>query len=261
MINFKRKKIAVLELSGQWVKFLLGPPGNARRIDDFSFQEIRTNTNQGLSGGIMRVDYFIKNVLPSINICLEKSKGYQVYCVATAWAREAKNLEDIQKLLPVKIHVLSGEEESKMALLGYIRTAKRNLKNYDYLVSFDFGSKSTEIRVQGKGKSDGISLLNDSPTSSVQDRVRKKFGWLKDTPRVLMITTGRKFLKSTGYNTIKDQHDVLLDPQELKWHRMLQIILEVLGNNHDLVTNAASLAYGVWFKESLGDNVTKLFSL
>lgn len=130
-------------------------------------------------------------------------KCQQVYAVATAAAREARNGEEFisqaEEALAEKIRVLSGKEEARYAALGVIA----GIPNADGLVG-DLGGGSLElIDVSGGRLLDGVTLplgplrLIDVSNGSI-DKARKVTDeYLGDT-KVLRKLKGRSFYAVGG---------------------------------------------------------------
>lgn len=244
-------KIAILELSSSSVKLTIGPRVlGSFGPEKFKAYKFRTKTRQGISGATMDPDFWADYVLPGIEKALEiaKTQGSKVYCVATEWAREVKNLPEIQENTPVKIRVLSSSEESQMALRAYLHSTRKDLSKYDNIVSIDSGSLSTEINVSGKS---WISVLNTDPKkfAKIKQNFQKYLG-----DRNLVVTSETLYNPKTGDPWKMNFHDTELDLS--RYYDKDSIKIAKLFGSSSLTVNGTGLGFGVYY--SILENKIKI---
>lgn len=241
MINFKRGSVAVLELSSGGVKLLLGPARyNTFNPDNFRYYKTVTKTKNGLEGNIMNINWFKENVLPTIQMYLDYSKGCKIIGVATAWARDCNNINKIFDILPIPIKILSGEEEARMSLLGYINSTSRNLKDWDNVISMDLGNLSSEISILG-----GKSL-------SVQNNQKRQLD------SIFSSLSGKTLvaLSKQLYNGVTGKPDkMILHDKPFPINRnevFLNYLISNLSKESLMVYNGTNLSFGVYYNNIQG---------
>lgn len=197
------------------------------------------------------MNYWNPNVLPDILKLYKKAldngvKPENIKGAATAWARNINNLEEVEKTLPINIQVLSEEEEAGMAIKSFLKSTRRNIKAYDYLVSIDPGGMSTEIVVINPSTekvinttSLNVGALNEFNISKELKKL-DQFKWLQGESKVLVICTGDAIRKAAG------GHDKEVDMSVLNWHKGLNTIYDAIGN-HPLVSNATGSIFGIYY--------------
>jgi len=241
----RRQKIAILELSSSRVNLLIGPKVYKKfRVSDFLVYNVKTNTKDYMSGGKMDTEAFIKYVLPEIqkliNIAKENNAEI-VLCVATEWARECRNMKEIEKLLPFPVLTLSKEQEAKITSDAYLETHTRNLKKYKDIVFVDSGSLSTEIYVLGKefksAKNTSLRLL------------RNKFEYIRKEPEVLIVISISLWDPKTGKGTRMNLHDTDFPKEVIQNDPELREVFEILGLNHDISVNGTTLIFGTYYNK------------
>lgn len=246
------RKRGVLEISSSGVKLLLGPSNTdtSFKPENFKFWKAKVKTKEGISGGLMRKDWFIQNILPVIEHFIELSGGVPLIGVATAWARESSNIREILDLIPIPVRVLSKREEAKMALIGYMRSTKRDLREYQNIVSIDQGGLSTEVAIYGGKK---VSVLNSDPTKK---EIRGILGGLKG--KTLVAVAARLYDTDTGLPGKMSHHDKEF-PISSK-DTTLKEILQMIPGQTGVVVNGTNLAFGVYYSQ-LKPEILKMFSI
>lgn len=255
MIIFKQKSYSagnsqagILEISSSGVKFTIGSKDPGRvRVSEFRSYKDRAKTKLGISGGKMNVEYFKENVLPAIYKYQEMAEklGIDIYCVATAWAREISNFKEIQKIVPIRIRILSKKEEAEQAISAYLKMTKRNLRRYDNVFVADPGALSTEIStIDGKG----LSVLNEDPGK--KQKIQRYFSKeLTGHKKNLLLITCRVFNPDTGKpDRWTALHDKPYPEEELFSNPSTMWIPDSLNlNSEDVYLNGATLGIGVLF--------------
>lgn len=229
--------LAILELSSGAVKLLLGPSSRNKKFnpDNFRFYKTVTKTKSGLKGGKMDLVWFKNNILPVIKKYLGYCKGYKIKCVATAWARECKNIKEIQDILPVPMRVLSGVEEAKFPLIGYINSTNRNLRKFDNIISLDIGNLSTELSIYG-----GYSV-------SVPNSSQKKIeSIISSLPGKTLIAFSKYLYNGiTGKPDKMNLHDTEFPIKNNE--DFLKRIKSCISDDSLIVYNGTNLIFGVYY--------------
>lgn len=241
----------VLEVSSSGVKLLLGPSqiNLPFKAENFRFWKAKVKTKEGLQGGKMRKFWFIQNILPVINHFIEIAGNSHLIGVATAWARESSNIEEILDLIPIPIRVLSKQEEAKMALIGYMRSSKRDLSQYQNIISIDQGGLSTEVAIYGGKK---VSVLNSDPRKTEARRI------LGDLHGKTLVTVAiRLYDTETGKPGRMSLHDKEFPIGEKD--TILKEILDMLPEEPEVVINGTNLAFGVYYSQ-LRPEVMRMYS-
>jgi exopolyphosphatase/pppGpp-phosphohydrolase len=165
--NSQNTDFAVLELSTKAVKLLIGPQkdlvmqGSFKyrdHNDDFDFQKFyrtaeKPEAGKGLNSEmIMDMDYFNRNVIPSIKKMMRNisDKGInKVVCVATAAYRNAENqdeiLNSIKNSCGINVKVLNKVEEAEATYFAFINSKHEWIDTNESQILIDQGGGSTEV--------------------------------------------------------------------------------------------------------------------
>lgn len=163
-------KIAVIELSTKSVKLLTG---DQKQIlaHGFKFDYFERETRLVHAGklldtqNVMNIQGFRKNVLPAIqemyDICCERSVE-EVYTVATAAYRSAKNRDEILRIIEkevgLDVKILSKDQETSASVKAFFFSKPQNIELMTEIFCFiDQGGASTEISFLRKNGDEIIS--------------------------------------------------------------------------------------------------------
>ena len=165
--NVPANKIAVIELSTKACKLLIGNDPDIIKSNLFDFKMflrdgIKTDTGRGLDkNNVMDMDFFRRNVLPTIKKHIQTSKQNGVDCiysVATAAYRTATNREEILKCIReeagLNVRILKKEEEARATIDAFFFSShdKLNLTKRKYIMVIDQGGGSTEVSLFKEGE-------------------------------------------------------------------------------------------------------------
>lgn len=155
--NQKPDNIAVLELSTKAVKLLIGDILRLQKGFDFgSFRNFSALTNTGDcldDKGQMDLAKFRHQVLPSVinmrNQCLEQEIT-KLYCIATAAYRNAKNIQDVLKLLKeeagLQVKVISPNTEANFSLAAFLWSSPDVVAGFEKdIIMIDQGGGSVQV--------------------------------------------------------------------------------------------------------------------